>query len=244
MSGLTLIAVVAVFLLAPIPQDIAFHNFADHRPFLGISNFGDVASNLAFLVVGITGLVLLRKARLPAGMSAIYAVLFTGIILTGLGSAYYHTAPDNDRLVYDRIPMTIVFMSLFSATVAELIDQKAGVGLLVPLVLTGIISVLYWHYGELTGNGDLRLYFLVQYYPMLFIPLILWLFYRPGQNQGVRELVWVVVWYVIAKVLEHFDKEIYAAIKVISGHSLKHLAAAMATWWLVRMFRMKYIKSK
>jgi len=54
----------------------------------------------------------------------------------------------------------------------------------------------------------------------------------------------VVVWYVFAKVLEHFDQEIYAAIKIISGHSLKHLAAAMATWWLVRMFRMKYIESK
>ena len=123
---LSLIVIVAVFMLPPISQDLAFHNFADDRAFFGIVNFWNVFSNLPFLIVGITGLLSLKKAHPAKGIAVIYGVLFTAILLTGLGSAYYHYSPGNNSLVYDRMPMTIVFMSLLSATVTELIDVKAG----------------------------------------------------------------------------------------------------------------------
>ena len=241
--GLTVIATVATFFLRPIPQSLSFHHFADTRSWLGIPNFGNVASNLPFLFVGIAGLTLTWKSSTSNAIRLTYTVLFIGVLLTGLGSAYYHSNPNNDTLVWDRIPMTIVFMSLFSATITELIAQKTGVRLLIPLVLIGIGSVLWWHYTETQGHGDLRLYFLVQYYPMFFIPLIIWLFYDPAHKPTLKCLLWVVIWYVIAKLFERLDYPIYNGLGV-SGHTLKHLAAAVSTWYFVLMFRQKYIPSK
>ena len=76
---------------------------------------------------------------------------------------------------------------------------------------------------------------------LVFIPLILLLFRSPASNKGMRSLIWVVICYVIAKLLEKFDKEIYSTLRFISGHSLKHLAAAVSTWYLVKLFEQKHI---
>jgi hypothetical protein len=140
---------------------------------------------------------------------------------------------------WDRIPITIVFMSFLSATAAELVNRRLGIRLLRPLVPVVIGSVLWWHYTETIGRGDLRLYGWVQFYPMLAIPLLLWLYYRPAVKTILPILVWIVVWYVIAKVFEAFDFPIYRAIGV-SGHTLKHLAAAVTTWYFVMLFRKQY----
>ena len=240
-SLLTLVAIVVVIMLKPIPQNSSYHLFADQITIFGIPNFLNVFSNFLFLIFGIYGLSLLKKTNAQRSIKVIYAVLFSGILLTGLGSAYYHYSPNNDSLVYDRIPMTIVFMAFLSVTVAELIDIKIGTLLLLPLVLLGITSVLWWHYSELSGAGDLRFYGFIQYYPILLIPIIILLFPSTAGNQGLRSLIWVVIWYIIAKICEHFDKEIYSAIGFISGHSLKHIAAAIATWCIVRIYARKYI---
>jgi hypothetical protein len=237
---LTLVTLAALFLLPPVAQSLSFHHFADDRSLWGIPNFGNVASNLPFLVIAIIGLVTVVRATVPSAIRLTYTLLFVGVLLTGLGSAYYHWNPNNDTLVWDRIPMTIVFMSLLAATVAELVSRRLGVGLLLPLVAVGVGSVIWWHYSETRGYGDLRLYGWVQFYPMLALPLILWLFYTPVVKFILRCLVWVVVWYVIAKVLEQLDFPIYRAIGV-SGHTLKHLAAAVSTWYFVVLFRRQYI---
>ncbi|PYU18912.1 MAG: hypothetical protein DMG30_26090 [Acidobacteria bacterium] len=105
-----------------------------------------------------------------------YAVFFLGVALTSIGSAYYHWAPDNGRLVWDRLPMSIAFMSLLAAIITERITVNAGLRSLLPLMALGIASVLYWHLTELKGQGDLRLYGLVQFYPVMAIPLLLTLF--------------------------------------------------------------------
>jgi ceramidase len=240
---LTVIALVSVFVFfSPYPQDPSFHLFADHNTILGIHNFYNVISNIPFVFVGFAGLTLLKTSTAKTSIVVIYAVLFCGIILTGLGSAYYHYRPDNDALVYDRIPMTIVFMAFLSAVIAECINAKAGAALLFPLAITGISSVLWWHHTELIGQGDLRMYGFVQFYPMLAIPAILLIFPSEANNKTWRLLMWVVLWYVIAKVLEHFDKEIYSFTGFISGHSLKHIAAAVATWYMLKLFEKKYIR--
>ena len=236
----TVIAIIVVFLLHPIAQPLSFHHFADHRSWLEIANFGNVASNLPFLIVGVIGLQLTWKARVTSSIRLIYTILFIGVFLTGLGSGYYHSNPNNNTLVWDRIPMTIISMALFSATVAELISMQWGLRLLLPLVLLGVASVYWWHYTEDNGHGDLRLYMLIQYYPMLFIPLILWLFYKPTHKPTLKCLLWVVIWYVIAKLFELLDNPIYTTFG-ISGHTLKHLAAAMSTWYFVILFRQKYV---
>ncbi len=236
---LTLTTLVAIFLAPPIPQALSFHHFADDRALWGIPNFGNVTSNLPFLIVAIIGLVRVMKTTAPPAIRATYALLFVGVLLTGLGSAHYHWNPNNDTLVWDRIPMTIVFMSLLAATVAELISRPLGIRLLLPLVALGVGSVLWWHYTETQGHGDLRLYYWVQYYPMLALPLIFWLFYTPAVIPILRCLGWVVAWYVIAKIFESLDYPIYRAIG-ISGHTLKHLAAAVSTGYFVSLFRRQY----
>lgn len=236
----TALTVIIAFLLRPVAQSLSYHHFADQRPLWGIPNFGNVVSNLPYLIIGLYGLVLVGRTPVPPAIRVIYLVLFFGVLLTGLGSSYYHWNPNNDTLIWDRIPMTIIFMSLLSATVAELINRSLGIRLLFPLVAIGIGSVLWWNYTEALGKGDLRPYGWVQFYPALAIPLILWLYYEPGIKPVMRCLILAVVWYAIAKLFEHFDLPVYKAIG-ISGHTLKHLASAVSTWYFVELFRRKYL---
>jgi hypothetical protein len=229
--GAAVASAAALAFLRPIPQPQAYHFFADQRRFCGVSNFANTASNLPFLVVGIGGIAAIvggkvrfidTRERWP------YLVFFAGVALTCLGSAYYHVAPDNDRLVWDRLPITLSFMSLFAAMIAERISIKAGLALLAPLLLLGIVSVWYWGLTEQSGRGDLRMYGYVQFFPALGIPLILALF--PARYTRTWDLVPAMAWYVLAKVLEAADKQVYAALgRSVSGHTLKHLAAAAAT---------------
>ena len=237
---LTVVSLILIFCLSPIPQAPAFHNFADTHAWMIIPNAANVLSNIPFLVIGVYGLAIISRSSQPLPIRAIYAMLFIGVILTGLGSAYYHWHPDNDRLIWDRMPMTIVFMSFLSATIAELVSRPVGVRLLPPLVGLGIASVLWWYYTEINGEGDLRLYFWVQFYPMLAIPTLLLLYYTPAIKRITPSLIWIVVWYALAKIVEQLDYPIYHAIRV-SGHTLKHLAAAASTGYFVHLYRIKYL---
>jgi len=110
------------FLIPPIPQPLSYHNFADHRAWLGIPNFNDVASNLPFAIVGIWGLIVMFATGATKFVDErerwFYLVMFAALILTAFGSGYYHLAPDNARLVWDRIPIMIVFMALPAAVIA------------------------------------------------------------------------------------------------------------------------------
>lgn len=240
---LTLAAILGIMVLPPIPQSQDYHHFADGRALLGISNFLNVASNAAFLLVGALGLLFLWQRRDSKPESPFveraeqwpYAALFLGIALTGLGSAYYHLAPDNARLVWDRLPMTIAFTAVLSAIVAERISAKAGLMSLVPLVAVGIGSVVYWQVTELGGQGDLRPYVIVQFYPMLAILLIMLLF--PPKYTRNADLLGAAALYALAKAFEALDNRIFALGQIISGHTLKHLAAAMATYLILRMLQ-------
>jgi hypothetical protein len=228
------------FCLPPIPQDISYHAFADERTILGIPNFLNVASNLPFILVGVLGLVELFRAR--ANVMLIdqaerwpWLVFFTGVLLTGFGSSYYHLAPDNDRLVWDRLPMTIAFMGFFSATIGERVGVQAGTWLLAPLVWLGFASVFSWHIAEQRQAGDLRLYGFVQFYPLVTIPVMLYLF--RGRYTRTADIFIALGWYLLAKVLEvsMIDHGIFQMGEVVSGHTLKHLAAALGAYWLYRM---------
>ena len=225
------LVVVAVFLfVAPIPQDPAYHAFADGRTLLGVANFWNVVTNLPFLVVGAWGVgYVIRHGHavcLP-GLELAYVVFFSGVFLTAFGSAYYHLAPANEPLAWDRLPMTISFAGLFSIIVGEFMSARLGRLLVVPLLLIGIVSVEYWIWTESQGAGDLRLYAVFQFLPMLLIPFIL-LLYQPAV--GSSRYFWAMLGlYALSKIAEFFDLVIYTAGGAISGHSLKHLFAAAAT---------------
>ena len=226
-----LLAVIAVFVfVAPIPQDPAYHLFADSRTLLGVANFWNVASNLPFLVVGTWGVVYVMRhghAVCLPGLELAYVVFFSGVFLTAFGSAYYHLTPANDPLAWDRLPMTIGFAGLFAVIVGEFVSPRVGRMLVIPLLLIGIVSVEYWIWTEARGVGDLRLYAVVQFLPMVLIPAIL-LLYRP--IVGSSKYFWGMLgFYVLSKVVEFLDVSIFALGGAISGHSLKHLFAAAAT---------------
>jgi hypothetical protein len=219
-------------------QPLAYHNFADHRGWLGIPNFGDVVSNVPFAVVGICGLIFLLQPG-PGTFSDrrerwLYLVMFAGLILTAFGSAYYHLEPGNARLVWDRIPIMMVFMALLAAVIGERISVVAGLGLFPVLQAAGIGSVLVWRSGELHGHGDLRFYAAVQVYAILILLLVLLI---PAKYTRGSDLVVVVGLYVLAKILEESDRQIFALGHLVSGHTLKHLAAAAAGYWILRMLQ-------
>ncbi|MGH8657547.1 MAG: ceramidase domain-containing protein [Gammaproteobacteria bacterium] len=237
LGGLIATAVLAtigvLLLLDPIPQDPSYHAFADQRQLFGVPRFGDVVSNSAFLLVAILGLSTVYRAHSinRAGDSVSlhpYSVFFAAVGLVGAGSAYYHYYPDNERLVWDRLPMTIAFMSLFSLIISERIHPVIGTYWALPaLIMLGMASVFYWHFSERAGAGDLRFYGLVQFYPPLAIPVICALSpHRTGLNSGY--LIGLFFCYVLAKAFEHLDHEVYAlTCGFISGHTLKHLSAAL-----------------
>jgi hypothetical protein len=232
-----MVAIIAL-LLPPIPQPLAYHNFADHRGWLGIPNFGDVVSNVPFALVGICGLIFLSKPR-PARVNdprerGLYLVMFAALVLTAFGSAYYHLAPGNARLVWDRIPIMMVFMALLAAVIAERVSIRAGLWLFPILQAAGIGSVLVWRAGELQGHGDLRFYAAVQVYAILV--LLLLLLFPPKYTRG-SDLAAVVGFYILAKILEESDRQVFTLGHIVSGHSLKHLAAAAAGYWILRMLK-------
>jgi hypothetical protein len=216
--------------LPPFGQNTEYHNFADRRAFLGIPNFLDVASNLAFLIVGIVGLKTCLKNRLGSMQNA-WIILFAGITLVSVGSAYYHWNPNNQTLVWDRLPMTIGFMGLFAALIGEYISERLGAFLLVPALLLGFSSVIYWYWFD-----DLRFYIWVQLIPLLTIPVILILFRPKYSHQWM--LLAALGYYALAKISEVFDKEIFRLSQnLFSGHTIKHLLSALGCLTLVLMLQ-------
>jgi Ceramidase len=235
---LTLAIFIAVFAFVPrIPQWSSYHQFSDVRKIAGIPNFANVVSNMFFVLVSIFGFLSLwrqwQNKNLAGKEAIVFLTLFIGVFMTGFGSAYYHWSPDNDSLVWDRLPMTIVFMSLLSLTIMERVDFKLGFWLLIPLVLLGIFSVLYWHWTELTGRGDLRLYGIAQFYTIFLIIAILYLF--PKSYPPLKIYLGMFIFYGLAKLFENFDLTIYRMGGLVSGHTLKHIFAAISTYGAVIM---------
>ena len=227
--AVTLFTIIAVFLFVdPWPQPQSYHVFADDRTLLGIPNFWNVISNALFLIPGIAGLWMLGSgdhAGIVPGLLPAYHILFIGVLLTAFGSGWFHLAPDNDSLFWDRLPMTIAFMSLLSIIVGEHVSERLGRRLLWPLLVIGAASVFYWDYSESQHAGDLRLYGLVQFLPMLLMPAIV-LTYRSIFDQ-TRFICVVYLLYALAKVFEQLDTTLYGWGEVISGHSIKHVCAAL-----------------
>ena len=237
--GLLVASVVAAALVPPIPQDPAYHRLADARTLLGIPNALNVLSNAPFVLVGAWGAWVVR----PGGRSSArfiddrerwaWMVLFAGLFLTGFGSAYYHLAPDHTRLMWDRLPLAIALMGLFAAVITERIGVGFGLAALAPLVAIGVGSVLWWHAGELRGRGDLRAYAIVQFYPIVAVPLMLYA-WPPRYTLGSAIMATVGV-YGFAKVFELLDAEVLRQGGVVSGHTLKHLVAGGAGFIIIWM---------
>ncbi len=223
-------AVIAVLVMGPIPQDPSYHRFADTRSLLGVSNFWNVVSNLPFLLVGTLGLTRL-PALARAGTAPGYVVLCLGLVLTGLGSAWYHLAPSNGALLWDRLPMTLAFMALLSLLLEERVLGSHRPRLLWSLISFGVVAVLYWAWTEARGHGDLRPYVLAQFLPVALVPVLLVL--HPRRYLHSKLLFASFLFYASAKVFEHFDGRMLEFTGIMGGHALKHVIAALAALCIV-----------
>ncbi|MFN0171498.1 MAG: alkaline phytoceramidase [Bryobacteraceae bacterium] len=227
----------AACFLPPLTDSPAYFQFADRRTILGVPRFMDVASNASFAIVGVLGLMFLwRSRRRPSALSVCepwewlaFATFFVGTVLIAAGSAYFHLEPSPATLFWDRLPMAIAFMSLFALAAGDRLDARAGRILFAPLLACGIGSVLYWRH-----TGDLRFYLPVQFFPMLALPLLALL---PARYIRRSDLAALVGFYAVAKLLEFEDGQVLAVTGWIGGHSLKHIAAAMAAAMLLRTVR-------
>jgi len=232
---LLILAALAAMLawLGPIAQPARYHDFADTRAWLGMPNAADVLSNLPFLVAGILGL---RAAlALPANMAARapWGMFFAAVMLTTLGSAFYHWAPDDLGLAIDRLPIAWACAWLTLALLAERVNAR----LARPVVqaaafLIASASVWIWYRGQAQGMGDLRVYLFVQFLPVILIPITCMLF--RGGVLSATDWHGAIGLYLLAKALEMRDLQVFEAIGWVSGHTLKHLLAAAAALWLAR----------
>lgn len=233
-TAISTIAAIVVAFVPPIPQDLGYHEFADQREILGIPNFWNVVSNLAFLIIGFWGAAQITARKAVGGLpelEGVYMAFFVGITLVGFGSGWYHLNPSNESLFWDRLPMTISFMAFVCMVIGEHISPRLGTRLLVPFVGLGMLSVIYWSYTESIGVGDLRPYGLVQFLPAILIPAIILMY--PSAFEDSR-YVWIMIAiYLLAKITEALDVQIHGVLS-LSGHTLKHLIAAAGGIVLVR----------
>jgi hypothetical protein len=235
-AALCLAAFAVAALLPPIPQPQSYHQFADQRTIFGMARGMDVLSNLAFLVSGFLGLFYVARAglTLDAGTRWTLATLFFGLVLTSIGSGYYHLAPDNQRLVFDRLPMIIAMSGCVGAVLADRFGGATAWSL-AGLMAIGLWTVHEWSVSEQLGNGDLRWYALYQGLIFLVAALLLLLF--PSRNGVTTAFVVAGAGNVAAKLFELLDKPIYALGGIVSGHTLKHLSAGLAFLPLVFLIR-------
>lgn len=231
----TLFSLGYIFNKPVINQDQAYHLFIDNRSWFGIPNFCDVVSNIFFFIFGAMGFAVVLKDKLLHTKKS-WIIFFMGVVLVAPGSAYYHWNPNDATLVWDRLPMTIGFMALYTALLAEHIHLKFE-KLLIPCCLLGLSSVIWW-----ATSADLRFYYWIQLIPMVTIPILLALF--PSIYTGRIWFLAVFILYALAKIVEHRDPEIFNLTQqMMSGHTLKHILASLAIFCLWQMMTTRKLKT-
>jgi hypothetical protein len=227
---LAIASLAIVISFPPIPQDPRYHIFADSGQLFGIPQFGNVLSSLLLLVPGISGWLqaatLQNKAR-----KVLWRIFFLAVSLAGLASFYYHMQPDHVRLALDRLPIAVSLMTFLSILIVEKVNPKT-IYLAPFLIIFGIISVLWWIISQTNGNGDLRLYLWVQFFPMLAIPYLLIVF--PSSLK--KSLLLLSVWsaYLLAKICERYDVPIsHFFHAMLSGHACKHILVSIGIFLLI-----------
>jgi hypothetical protein len=199
-----------------------------------------VLSNLLFAWAGAAGLYRLvrqKSLHIEGRIYPAYCCFFAALILIAIGSAYYHWAPDNQSLIWDRLPMTVAFMSFITILIGERLSVSLAKKLFPVLLACGIASIVYWHFSELAGSGDLRPYALVQFLPMLLAPFILSMFDSAYDRRA--DLWWFIAWFLVARICEVLDSQIYNWLIFVSGHSLKHLTAGIACLVFLRYLHLR-----
>lgn len=220
--------------LLPIQDASSYFKFADQRCILGIYNFSDVISNLAFTLVGFFGFYWIKKnENLSSEFAFLGNSLATSMLLVSIGSAFFHYIPSVESLFWDRVPMVLGFISLIGLLVADRVNRKLGVKTFCILFILSVVTLALWRLNYL----DLRPYLIIQFGSLLFVVLIIMLKARGSIS---NKAIWVTfAFYILAKLFESADRFIWNLTGFISGHTLKHLFAAAAMFLLLKTFRRK-----
>jgi len=232
---LALFAVIFIFSSSPIYDPINVHVYADNRTFFGIPNFNDVIFSLLFFILGLMGLWKIGHQNKTL-QTSIWMIFFLAIVGLALGSGYYHLAPSDERLFWDRLSISTAFMALLAGVLSERISLTVSKKVAPFLILAGISSVFYWGF-----TRDIRFYLLVQYFSIVALPLLCVCFPKKGD----RYIYGVTIFYIVAKVVESYDAQIFNLThQFISGLTLKQLAAATGVYFIYRKSVMAYNKAK
>ncbi|MHB1357993.1 MAG: hypothetical protein ACYCWC_00240 [Rhodocyclaceae bacterium] len=229
--------------LPPVAQPLQYHDFADQRACFILPNCLDTVSNGLFILAGVLGLLFLRggtarRAFINQHEAGFYKLFFWAVALLGFASGYYHLAPGNGGLAWDRAAIALAFMAWFAAILGERISLATAIIMLPLLLVAALGSVGWWYWSETQGAGDLRFYLLVQIVPILLIPLLLWL-YPPRYSKGWHILL-VIGLYLLALLFDYADRQVFALTGgFVSGHTLKHAVAALAALWVVRYLQQR-----
>ena len=208
-----------------------YHDFADQRTLLGLPHALDVLSNLPFAVMGAWGLWWLRRVpldRLGTAQRGLAGLFFIGLIATAFCSSGYHLDPHEAGLCIDRVGMSLAFAGLLGLAAADRISARAGVALAALVAVAAPATALVaWLGGNMTPWAVLQGGGLV-----LLAALAL---RRPQPRALGFSIIGVIAFYAVAKALELADAPVFALTQqLISGHSAKHLVAALAAWPVVR----------
>jgi hypothetical protein len=235
LAALALLLGAALWIHGPIPQWASYHHFADRRAWLAIPNAADVLSNLPFACIGVWWLWVMRGSPDTAATPA-WRVFALALIATAAGSAFYHWAPDNASLAFDRLPIAWACAALTCAFLAERVHARwSAPGVLGAALLAASASVALWWWSEAAGRSDLRPYLFVQFLPMLLVPAAVLLRLPRRFAAAAPDSAWwgVLAGYALAKGLEVADHAVFELLGGLSGHTLKHLMAACAALWLL-----------
>ena len=208
-----------------------YHDFADQRTLLGLPHALDVLSNLPFAVMGAWGLWWLRRVpldRLGTAQRGLAVLFFVGLMATAFCSSSYHLDPHDAGLCIDRVGMSLAFAGLLGLAAADRIGTRAGVALAALVAVAAPATALVaWLGGNMTPWAVLQGGGLV-----LLAALAL---RRPQPRALGFSIIGVIAFYAVAKALELADAPVFALTQqLISGHSAKHLVAALAGWPVVR----------
>ncbi len=232
-SAITLLLCGAALIHGPIPQLPNYHDFADQKTVLGIPHFADVVSNIGFALVALWGWLRLRQFGKHPAISngwAGYRLFLVSLFLTAFGSAYYHLAPDNNGLFWDRLPIALACGGLLAGVWGDT-RQKSSAPLTTGLAIFAVSSVIWWYITELGGTGDLRPYLLLQGLPIILIPLWQGLSGQPRADRWA--FGGALLLYIFAKITEQYDHEIAGLLSVLTGHNIKHILATAAAALIV-----------
>lgn len=228
-----ILLVSAMWIHGPIMQPAHYHEFADARVMWGVNNAMDVLSNAGFLLVGVWALLALlsrRRERVGDGVSVAYFLFAVSILATAYASSYYHFAPDNARLFWDRLPIALACASLLAAVRLDGVQSTWQAGCELALWLAAAWGSVWWW----QSTADLRPYLALQVMAIALIPL--WQVLNGARSSQRLAFVWAIALYVVAKVCELADAPILTHLIWLSGHSLKHVLSALVAWVLLREF--------